>query len=595
MRCCVLACATILALGCSCSDGSPPAPGTGTKTGGKPTTSAGLTRELLQRGTATVSFGASPAPALRSDSVYATLALGAGHGCFIASSGRFAGQVLCWTSNSSAPAPVALPDRPIQLAAGAAHTCALTAAADIWCWGSNSNGQLGEDPAKVHDSATPLLVPRGDGVVYSQLAAGGNSTCALTPAQSALCWGANGSGQLGIGTLSDTFQPTPVMLDAQIAHIAIASDHACAAVDQQPVFSTWCWGNGADGKIGNTAAAKPASSGTSLYDAPVLILRAFGPYPVGNGYDGAEAIRRVALGDRHSCGLTPYAVFYCWGDDSMGQLQFGEAQFAALAGNTPALFGPADFGVPFGSGHLSSVVQLVSGANHGCVLGDKVLCWGANPAPRPGDPGVSFVVVPPDGSEFTQIAAGGDQSCGATSSGELYCWSKGPPSPQRVPGGPYFDDLRALSGIDHTPPDGTALVDCEADETIGIGPPPLAGYLFDFANVFTAAATNITEIQLDLQSSLGTTFQQFELGVYAWQSGEYSLLGRSRVANALSTNVLRFHFPGGLNVPPGPVTMQVTQLAGQVLYNNSHAIANANTNACPTTNAYQIPVRIYAK
>ena len=59
--------------------------------------------------------------------------------------------------------------------------------------------------------------------------------------------------------------------------------------------------------------------------------------------------------------------------------------------------------------------------------------------------------------------------------------------------------------------------------------------------------------------------------------------------------MLRFYFPGGLQVPPGPVTMQVTQRAGQVLYNNSHSIVNAGTEACPTSNAYQIPVRIYAK
>jgi len=219
--------------------------------------------------------------------------------------------VLCWTSASHAPSPVALPDRPVQLAAGDAHTCALTAGGDAWCWGSNSNGQLAADPAKVHASTTAVLVPRGDGVVYSQLAAGGNSTCVLTPEQSAMCWGANGAGQLGIGTLADTFQPTSVQLGAEIAHIAIAGDHACAAADQFPVFSTWCWGNAADGKIGNTASSEPAERGTSLYDEPLLILHAIGPYPISNGYDGYEAVRRLALGNRHSCGLTNYGVFYC--------------------------------------------------------------------------------------------------------------------------------------------------------------------------------------------------------------------------------------------------------------------------------------------
>ena len=155
--------------------------------------------------------------------------------------------------------------------------------------------------------------------------------------------------------------------------------------------------------------------------------------------------------------------------------------------------------------------------------------------------------------------------------------------------------LPVLPAIDNAPPDGTAIVDCEPDLTIGIGPPLLDSYLFDLADVFSAAATTVTEVQLDLQVSLGTPFNEFELVVHAWRDGAYTLLGRSRVANALDTNVLRFHFPGGLQVPPGPVTMQVTQRAGQVLYNDSHSIVNAGTEACPTSNAYQIPVRIYAK
>src|SRR5882724_3360755 len=82
------------------------------------------------------------------------------------------------------------------------------------------------------------------------------------------------------------------------------------------------------------------------------------------------------------------------------------------------------------------------------------------------------VVEPPDGSAFTQIAAGDDHTCGATTSGELYCWSTDSPSPQKLSGGPYFDDLRGVTGEEQTPPDGAALVDCEPDLNVGIGPPP---------------------------------------------------------------------------------------------------------------------------
>ncbi len=274
----------------------------------------------------------------------------------------------------------------------------------------------------------------------------------------------------------------------------------------------------------------------------------------------------------------------------MGQLRFGAAQFGGLSSDTPT-YGPADFGVPFATGELPGVEQLVSGVNHECVLGDRVLCWGDDPDSS----GASSFVDPPDGSAFTQIAAGGDHTCGAATSGELYCWGKDLPSPQKLAGGPYFDDLRGVTGGDATPPVGSALVDCEANPNVGIRPPLLSAYLFDLADVFSAPATTVTEVQFDLQVSLGTRFNEFELGMYAWRDGRYTLLGRSRVTNVLNTNVLRFHFADGLQVSPGPVTMQVTQRAGQVLYNESHSIANTHSNACPARDAYQIPVRIQAK
>jgi hypothetical protein len=558
---------------------------------------AGITREVLQHRAGAVTFGASPAPALRADSIYATIAVGIDHACIIATSGPSADQVLCWTSAAPTPAVVALPERAVQLAAGDAHTCALVASADVWCWGSNSNGQFGADPARLQRSDTPVRVPRSDDVTYSQLAAGGNSTCALTPDQHALCWGANGSGQLGIGTLVDTWEPTFIDLRSPLAHISIAGDHACAAADLDPVFSTWCWGNNSSGQIANTAGAKPAKVGTSLYADPVMVLHAYGPYP-NHGYDGLEAMRRIALGARHSCALTNYGLEYCWGDNSLGQLGAGVG--AAQTGNTPT-YGATDFGVPFAMSVFQGAAQIVSGANHTCILAGGVSCWGDNSRGQMGtaatvpQPGTTVTVEPPDASAFTQLAAGGDQTCGATTSGELYCWGNGSSSLSKLPGGPWFDDLRTATAIDNAPPDGSAIVDCEPDLTIGIGPPLLDSYLFDLADVFSAAATSVTEVQLDLQVSLGTAFNEFELGVYAWGDGAYTLLGRSRVANALDTNVLRFHFPGGLQVPPGPVTMQVTQRAGQVLYNDSHSIVNAGTEACPTSNAYQIPVRIYAK
>src|SRR6267143_5414588 len=68
-------------------------------------------------------------------------------------------------------------------------------------------------------------------------------------------------------------------------------------------------------------------------------------------------------------------------------------------GDTPT-YGPADFGVPFAAGYFPKAAQIVSGANHACVLSDHVLCWGDDQQAPPPISGAS-VVEPPDGSAFT--------------------------------------------------------------------------------------------------------------------------------------------------------------------------------------------------
>src|SRR5205807_538671 len=172
-----------------------------------------------------------------------------------------------------------------------------------------------------------------------------------------------------------------------------------------------CWGNDSSGQIANTAGAKPAKVGTSLYPDPVMVLHAYGPYP-NNGWDGLEAMRRIALGVRHSCALTNYGLEYCWGDNSLGQLGAGVG--SVQTGNTPT-YGATDFGVPFAMSIFQGAAQIVSGANHACILAPRVSCWGddsrgqlGTAAPVP--PGTTATIEPPDASEFTQLAAGGDQT-----------------------------------------------------------------------------------------------------------------------------------------------------------------------------------------
>ena len=92
------------------------------------------------------------------------------------------------------------------LATGENHTCGLTSSGAAYCWGANSSGQLGN--GSITNTSTPIAV--SGGLSFGALAAGGSVTCGLTSAAAVYCWGLNNFGQLGDGTTTNSSVPVPV-------------------------------------------------------------------------------------------------------------------------------------------------------------------------------------------------------------------------------------------------------------------------------------------------------------------------------------------------------------------------------------------------
>ena len=153
----------------------------------------------------------------------AAIVAGGQHVCAIVGAG-----VQCWGrgelgqlgdtlgTDSFNPVAVSLPVgvTVTQIDAGPNHTCAVTATDELYCWGSNSNGQLMLEPDKMGNdmyTLSPVLVDAGAGVV--QVATGSTHTCVLSTAGEILCWGTNTEGQIGDGTTNYGFVPTATMLD----------------------------------------------------------------------------------------------------------------------------------------------------------------------------------------------------------------------------------------------------------------------------------------------------------------------------------------------------------------------------------------------
>ncbi len=174
-----------------------------------------------------------------------------------------AGGAKCWGSSQSGqlgdndptntspranPVDVAgLTSGVIQVAAGNAHSCALTVA-KVRCWGNDQFGQLGNGQQTSTIAYSPVDVmglPSG----IRAIAAGGRHTCAITAQGGLLCWGDNQYGQLGNNTQGNSAVPAQVTgMTSGVVAVTLGDRHTCALKDDG---SVWCWGNNQYGQLGN--------------------------------------------------------------------------------------------------------------------------------------------------------------------------------------------------------------------------------------------------------------------------------------------------------------------------------------------------------
>ena len=163
----------------------------------------------------------------------------------------------------------------IGLATGHFFSCALLSTGAVRCWGNNANGQLGDGtttartaPVRVLASGTEANSPVELTNVIA-ISANLSQACALMANGSVRCWGSNTQGQLGDGTTTNRLNPVRVLASgtetgspveltgiAAINASGLGSSHACTLMIDT---SMRCWGLNAQGQlgIGTTASPRP--------------------------------------------------------------------------------------------------------------------------------------------------------------------------------------------------------------------------------------------------------------------------------------------------------------------------------------------------
>ncbi|WP_323022491.1 Ig-like domain repeat protein [Pararhodobacter sp.] len=194
------------------------------------------------------------------------LTAGGNHTCAL----RDTGMVLCWganesgqlgdgtTTNRSQPTIVIPFGRVRQISAGGSHTCALNNSYNVFCWGSNSAGQVGD--GSFTDRPQAVRVLRLPVQSIAQVSTGGLHSCALTVDGTGFCWGSNTAGQLGDGTTRSRWRP--VMFagpETAMDQLTAGGLHSCGIINS--TGNALCWGANGSGQLGNGSTEASAWPG----------------------------------------------------------------------------------------------------------------------------------------------------------------------------------------------------------------------------------------------------------------------------------------------------------------------------------------------
>ncbi|WP_229132995.1 RCC1 domain-containing protein [Bifidobacterium mizhiense] len=285
-------------------------------------------------------------PDLPKDFTYLQVSAGTNHSLAVGSDGN----AYAWGYNSNgrlgdgtsssrnAPVRVKTPDRKtypdlpadftyLQVSAGTNHSLAVGSDGNVYAWGYNDDGRLGDGTTS--NRYTPVRVKTPDrktypdlpaDFTYLQVSAGDWHSLALGSDGNAWAWGDNSNGQLGDGTTSNRYTPVRVKtpdrktypdLPADFTYLQVSagSDHSLAVGSDG---YAWAWGCNLYGPLGNNTA----SGYSDMNSVPKRVRDPASPADTSKGLKAAQ----LSAGDHDSLALGSDGNAWAWGDNTYGQL-----------------------------------------------------------------------------------------------------------------------------------------------------------------------------------------------------------------------------------------------------------------------------------
>lgn len=332
---------------------------------------------------------------------------------------------------TSAQTVVGLPRGSVtSISVGRFHSCVVTRAGEVKCWGRNAGGQLGDGTTT--DSSVPVTALPAGAV---KVAAGGGHTCALMNGGTVKCWGVNHNGQLGNGTLTDSTVPVDVLGNLFDAiDIAAGNHHTCAITARREVR---CWGGNAVNQLGGICSRTSCDDRFCDTNAGICGSSCCLPGPsIGTAGGTFTPVTAVSLGRSHTCisggfaGGGPITAF-CWGFNRHGRL--GRGNNVSRCTNIGECSAAPVCTDPLCGGRLVDALGLTSGGwDHTCAVesDNEVTCWGLNISGQIGDGtradaqwatvGTGIKIYGP-GDLSDHLALGQSHTCALTPF-DVVCW-----------------------------------------------------------------------------------------------------------------------------------------------------------------------------
>ncbi len=271
-----------------------------------------------------------------------------------------------------------------QITVGHSFTCALLDNGTVKCWGQLpgmvESQIIGNEPGEMGDALEAISL--GANRSIKQVAASGGHVCLLSDLGEVWCWGRNSNGELGayhsqetvptlpFNTLASRMKAVDLGSNARAIRISVGHTNTCALLEDRRLK---CWGSNSQGQLG---------FGDSLHGVEAPNQYGRGVTEMGDhlpSIDLGVGVFALATVQSHSsiCAQLGDSRIKCWGRNDVGQLGLGVTD---AIGNDDLEMGDDLAAVNLGEGRTAKEIAAAVASFHFCARLDNgdVKCWGLN-------------------------------------------------------------------------------------------------------------------------------------------------------------------------------------------------------------------------